>query len=125
MAWREHLLKEMLDIGRVLRAFQYSLCGIKVAVLSHTSFRQELIITVLLVPCALWIGGDGVEKALLISALTLVLLVELVNSAIETIVDRIGIENNELSKKAKDLGSAAVLISLVNVVVVWGLIVFD
>ena len=93
--------------------------------LSHTSFRQELIITVLLVPCALWIGGNGVEKALLISALTLVLLVELVNSAIETIVDRIGIENNELSKKAKDLGSAAVLISLVNVVVVWGLIVFD
>ena len=100
-----------LDIGRVLRAARY-----------HASFRLELILALVLTPLALWLGDDGPQRALLIGALLLVLIVELLNSAVETAVDRIGSEHHELSGKAKDLGSAAVLLSLINVALVWGLV---
>ena len=111
-----------LDIGRVLRAARYSYAGLRTAVWHHTAFRQELLLGVILAPIAIWLGEDGIRRAMLVGSLTLVLIVELLNSAVETVVDRIGTEHNELSKRAKDLGSAAVLLSLVNVPVVWGLV---
>ena len=85
-------------------------------------FQQELIVGAAGVPLAVWLGGDGIERALLIASLLLVLIVELVNSAIEAVVDRVGAERHELSGRAKNLGSAAVFMALVNVVVVWALV---
>jgi diacylglycerol kinase (ATP) len=83
---------------------------------------MELIMVGLLAPLALWLGHSGVERALLIGCLLLVLIVELINSAIEATVDRISFENHRLAKRAKDIGSAAVMLSLVNAGVVWLLI---
>jgi diacylglycerol kinase (ATP) len=80
---------------------------------------------VLLLPLAIWLGRTGVERALLVGALLLVLIVELLNSGIEAVVDRIGLERHELSGLAKDMGSAAVLVSLVNVAVIWGFVLFE
>ena len=100
-----------LDIGRLIRATGHSYEGLKNAVLNHKAFQQELLLGIVLTPIALWVGGDGVQRAMLIGAFLVVLMIELVNSAIETVVDRIGQEHNELSGKAKDLGSAAVMIS--------------
>jgi diacylglycerol kinase (ATP) len=88
------------------------------------AFRQELILALLLIPAALWLGATGLEQAVLIASLFGVVLMELVNSAIEATVDRISLENHRLAKRAKDIGSAAVLIAIVNVLVVWGLILF-
>ena len=79
----------------------------------------------LLTPLALWLGHSGVERALLIGCLLLVLVVELINSAIEATVDRLSFENHRLAKRAKDIGSAAVMLSLANAAVVWGLILFS
>ena len=79
----------------------------------------------LLTPAAIWLGENGVERALMVGVLLLVLTVELVNSAIEAVVDRVGTESHDLSGRAKDLGSAAVFISLVAVPVVWGLVLLD
>jgi diacylglycerol kinase (ATP) len=112
----------MLDIIRLLRAIRYSYAGLLDAVRYHTSFRQELIIGIILTPIAIWLGEDGLQHAMLIGALVLVLIVELLNTAIESVVDRIGTEHNELSGRAKDMGSAAVFLSLLNVPLVWGLV---
>ena len=79
----------------------------------------------LLTPLALWLGSTGVERALLIGCLLLVLIVELLNSAIEATVDRISFENHRLAKRAKDIGSAAVMLALVNAALIWGVIVID
>ena len=118
-------LSGTLDIGRVLRAARYSYAGLRDAVLVHTAFRQEVILSAVLTPVALWLGEDGLERAALIGSLMLVLIVEILNSAIETVVDRIGVEHDELSGRAKDLGSAAVLLSLLNVLLVWGLVLLS
>ncbi len=115
-------MAETLDIGRIVRAARYSYGGLRDAVREHTAFRQELIVGVILAPVAVWLGESGGERALLIGSMMLVLIVELVNSAIETAVDRVGLERHELSRSAKDLGSAAVLIALLNVPIVWGLV---
>ncbi len=109
---------------RLLRAVRYTVAGLRDAVVNHASFRQELIAGALLVPVAVWLGDNGVEYAVMLSALLLVLVVELVNSAVETVVDRVGREHHELSGRAKDLGSAAVFLSLLNVPLVWGLVLF-
>ena len=79
----------------------------------------------MLVPLAVWLGQDGLERAILIGTLLIVLIVEIVNSAIESLVDRISTENHILSKRAKDLGSAAVLIAIVNMVLTWVLVLFQ
>jgi diacylglycerol kinase (ATP) len=89
------------------------------------AFRMELILAVLLTPLALWLGHTGVERALLIGSLIVVLIVELLNSAVEATVDRISFENHRLAKRAKDIGSAAVMLSLVNAGVVWLLIILS
>ena len=108
-----------------MNATHYSLAGLAVAAKHEDAFRQELILVVLLAPVALWLGNTGVERALLIGSLILVLIVELLNSAVEATVDRISFENHRLAKRAKDIGSAAVMLSLVNAGVVWLLIILS
>lgn len=107
---------------RFVRAARYTAGGFRHALVHDTSFRQEFVAGVILAPIGIWLGDTGVERALLVTPLLLVLLVELLNGAVETAVDRVGTEQNELSGRAKDLASAAVFIALVNVPVVWGLV---
>ena len=116
---------ETTGINRIINAFGFSLLGLKSAFKHEAAFRQELAFCVILVPLSFWLGQTTVERALLIGALLLVLIVELINSAIEAIVDRIGTEHHELSGRAKDIGSSAVLVSLINSTIIWGLIIFD
>ena len=108
---------------RLASAAKNSFAGLREALRHEDAFRQELILAALLIPGALWIGQGPVERVLLIGSVLLILIVELVNSAIEATVDRISFENHRLAKRAKDIGSAAVLIALVNAAVVWGVIV--
>ncbi|TAH50908.1 MAG: diacylglycerol kinase [Betaproteobacteria bacterium] len=116
--------KGRTGLRRVWNAFHYSLEGLRAAYRHEDAFRQELWLALMLVPAALWLGESGVAKAILVGSLALVLLAELLNSAIEATVDRISLENHRLAKRAKDIGSAAVLVSLCNVVLVWGLVLF-
>jgi diacylglycerol kinase (ATP) len=109
----------------VLKATHYSLSGLAAAARHEDAFRQELILVALLTPVALWLGDTGVERALMIGSLILVLIVELLNSAVEATVDRISFENHRLAKRAKDIGSAAVMLSLVNAGIVWLLIILS
>ena len=111
-----------LDIGRIAKASRYTFSGLRDALRHHTAFGQELVLGIILTPIAIWLSDEGLERAMLLGSLMLVLIVELVNSAIETTVDRIGTERNELSARAKDLGSAAVFVSLINVPLIWGLV---
>ena len=105
---------------QIVRVLRNSLNGLASAVRGELAFRQELAICAILIPVAVWLGEDAIERALMIGSLLLILIVELVNTAIETVVDRIGPERDELSGRAKDLGSAAVFVSLVLAAVVWG-----
>ncbi|MBX3662861.1 MAG: diacylglycerol kinase [Burkholderiales bacterium] len=116
--------KGRTGLKRVWNAFFYSMDGLRAAYRHEDAFRQEVLLTLLLVPAALWMPVSGTGKALLIAVLLLVLIVELLNSAVEAAVDRISLENHELAKRAKDIGSAAVFLALVNVPVVWGLVLF-
>lgn len=113
------------NVIRLFRAAGYTARGLRHALANDTSFRQELVAALVLVPVAIWLGDNGVERALLIMPVLLVLLVELLNAAVETAVDRIGTEYNELSGRAKDLASAAVFVAMVSVPVVWGLVLLD
>ena len=112
-------------IKRIINATGYSLKGLKAAFIHEAAFRQELLLTIVLLPLAIYFGQNSIECAILIGSLFLVLIVELLNSAVESVVDRIGNEHHELSGRAKDIGSAAVFVSLVNVVVVWSIIIFS
>jgi len=114
--------KGKTGLRRVWNAFFYSVAGLKSAWKHEDAFRQESILALLLMPLAFLLADAALERALMIAVVLLVLIVELVNSAIEATVDRISLENHDLAKRAKDIGSAAVLIALLNVVVVWGLI---
>ena len=109
---------------RVVNAFFYSMDGLRAAFRHEDAFRQEVFLAALLVPAALFTPATGIGKALMISAVLLVLIVELLNSAVEAAVDRISLENHALAKRAKDIGSAAVFLALLNVPVVWGLVLF-
>ena len=106
----------------IWRAFFYSMAGFSAALKYEHAFRQELFLVLVLLPLAVFLPLSIGEKALLISTLLLVLVVELLNSAIEAVVDRISLDNHDLSKRAKDLGSAAVFLSCVIVIVIWGCI---
>ena len=112
----------MLDFRRLLRAIRYSYNGLRDAFTGEPAFRQEAVLALLLIPVAVWFGDDNIERALLIGALLIVLIVELLNSAVEAAIDRIGPEVSELSRKAKDFGSAAVFLSLALAVIVWALL---
>ena len=109
-------------IRRILRATKFSAQGLAQAWQHEAAFRQELVLVLLLVPVAVWLGQTALERAVLIGCCLIVLIVELINSAIEAAIDRHGDEHHELSGRAKDMGSAAVFVSLLLVAVVWGLI---
>jgi diacylglycerol kinase (ATP) len=111
--------EKLQGIGRVLRAFSSSAKGFAGAFREEAAFRQELLFACIALPLALWLGNSGVERALLAAPVLIVLIVELLNSAIEATVDRIGLERHELAGLAKDIGSAAVLSSFILVGVVW------
>jgi len=116
--------KGKTGLKRVWNAFFYSLEGFRAAWKHEDAFRQESLLAMLLIPLAFFLAELPLERALMIASVLLVLIVELVNSAIEATVDRISLENHALAKRAKDIGSAAVLISLINVLVIWGLVLF-
>lgn len=109
-------------IRRILRATKFSAQGLAQAWQHEAAFRQEVVLVLLLAPVAAWLGQTALERAVLIGCCLMVLIVELINSAIEAAIDRHGDEHHELSGRAKDMGSAAVFVSLVLVAVVWGLI---
>lgn len=104
---------------RIINAARYSSQGIKAAYQHEAAFRQECWLAVILVPVGLYLGGTTVEKSLLIGSVLLVLVVELLNSAIEAIVDRISDEHHTLAGRAKDMGSAAVMITMILTAVIW------
>ena len=114
--------KGRTGLRRILNATRVSLAGIAAAARHETAFRLELIAVAVLAPCGWMLGANGAQRALLIGSLILVLIVELINSAIEAIVDRVSLEYHDLSKRAKDLGSAAVMLSIVNAAIVWALV---
>lgn len=109
-------------LGRILLATRYSAQGIAAAWKHEAAFRQELLLVIVLLPVGAWLGQNALERAVLIACLFIVLITELVNSAIEAAIDRHGDELHALSGRAKDMGSAAVFISLLLVALVWGLI---
>jgi len=109
-------------IKRLINACIFSVAGFKATWTHEEAFRQEVIIFVVSTPIALWLGETTVEKLLLIGSVVLIMLVELLNSAVEAVVDRVGFEHHELSGRAKDIGSAAVMMSLAWAAVTWTLI---
>lgn len=117
-------MKGARGLTRIWRATIYSWQGLKAVFRHEAAFRQEVLLTAVLAPLGLWLGQTGTERALLLGALLLVLIVELLNSGIEAAIDRFGGEMHELSGRAKDAGSAAVFFALLNVVVVWTLVLF-
>ncbi len=119
---KESPFKGKTGLKRVWNALFYSLDGLKAAYRHEDAFRQEVLLAVLLVPLAFILPASGLGRALMVMSVLLVLVVELVNSAIEATVDRISLENHALAKRAKDIGSAAVLVALLNVAAVWSLV---
>ncbi|MES9973600.1 diacylglycerol kinase [Candidatus Thiodiazotropha sp. LNASS1] len=112
--------QQNVGIRRLANALGWSMKGLTATFEHEEAFRQEVYLLILLAPLGFWLGNDGVERALLVAPLLIVLIVELINSAIESVVDRISDEKHKLSGRAKDQGSAAVLISLLLVVLCWG-----
>ncbi len=111
--------KGKTGLRRVFNALFYSMDGLSAAFRCEDAFRQEVMLAALLLPLAFFLENSGVGRALMTGSVLLVLIVELVNSAIEATVDRVSLEDHRLSKRAKDIGSAAVLIALINVILVW------
>jgi diacylglycerol kinase (ATP) len=109
-------------LKRLINAYGYSMQGFRACFLHEEAFRQEAIASVVVLPLALWLGDNGVERALLVGSWLIVPIVELLNSAVEANVDRVGLERHELSARAKDIASAAVFLSLVFAAVVWALV---
>jgi diacylglycerol kinase (ATP) len=107
---------------RIVRATKFSWKGLKASFKHEEAFRQELMLLLIGTPFALWLGDTGLEKAVMIGSLMLLLIVEVLNSAIEAVVDRTGDEWHKLSGRAKDMGSAAVFLAIINVIIIWGLV---
>lgn len=121
---QESPFKGKTGLTRVWNAFHYSMAGLAAAYRNEDAFRQEAWLAAVLIPVTLFLPVGALGKALMIASVLLVIIVELVNSALEATVDRISLDHHHLAKRAKDIGSAAVFVALVNVVVVWGLILF-
>ncbi len=115
----ESPFKGKTGLRRVWNAFNYSLAGLKAAYLCEDAFRQEVLLAALLIPAAFLLPVPWLARGLMIASVLLVLVVELLNSAIEAVVDRVGLENHRLAKRAKDIGSAAVLLALLLFGAVW------
>ena len=116
--------KGMTGFRRLCNAALYSVAGLKAAFRHEDAFRQEVFLAAILIPAALFLPASGSGKALMVGSVVLVLVAELLNSAVEAAVDRISLEQHELAKRAKDIGSAAVMLALINVPVVWLLVLF-
>ena len=114
--------KGQTGLRRILSATRNSLEGFVAAVRHEDAFRQELIAAMVLIPIALWVGQNGYERALLAASVLFVLVVELLNSAVEATVDRISFDNHRLAKRAKDIGSAAVMLAIGTALMVWALV---
>ena len=112
-------------ITRIIDATEYSYPGLKSAWINEAAFRQELMLMIFLAPLAFWLGTSAEQRAILMISCLLVVIIELLNSAVEAVVDRIGSEHHELSGRAKDMGSAAVFIGLMQVLLCWGLIAWQ
>ena len=110
--------------GRILLATKWSLQGLRAAWLHESSFRLEVYLLAIMGPLALWLGADGIERALLLGSCLMVLVAELLNSAIEAVIERYGGEHHELAGRAKDMGSAAVFVTMMNVLLTWGLVLW-
>jgi diacylglycerol kinase (ATP) len=111
--------KGKTGLRRLLNAFNYSCAGIGEAYRNEDAFRQEVLLAAILLPLAFWLDVTAIGRALMIGSVLLLLIVELLNSAIEATVDRISLDDHRLAKRAKDIGSAAVLITIVNLIAVW------
>lgn len=109
----------------IINAFIWSAGGIKAAWKHELAFKTQVIVIAAMIPIGIWLGETAIQWALLFGSCMLVLITELLNSALETIVDRIGLEHNELSGRAKDLGSAAAFFSMATAVVIWGLVAYE
>lgn len=114
--------KGKTGIKRLANAFSYSVAGTLAAFKHEDAFRQEVILSAILIPLAIYLGQTAIEQALMIASVLLIIIVELLNSSVEATVDRISVKRHKLSKRAKDIGSAAVFFSLVNAAVIWFLI---
>lgn len=121
----ESPFKGKTGLRRILNALGYSLEGFKAAFKHEDAFRQEVLLAVVMIPSGIYLGNNTIEQALLVASILLVLIVELLNSAIEAAVDHTSTDHHALAKRAKDIGSAAVLLALSVVIVVWGLILFN
>jgi diacylglycerol kinase (ATP) len=119
---QESPFKGKTGLRRLLNAFFYTLDGLTAAYRHEDAFRQEVWLAAVLIPLALFLPAPAVGHALMVASVLLVLIVELVNSAIEAAIDRISLERHSLSKRAKDIGSAAVMIALINVIATWTLV---
>jgi diacylglycerol kinase (ATP) len=116
--------KGKTGLRRIWNAMFYSLAGLKAAYRHENAFRQEALLAAVLIPLALFLPVSAVGKALMVGSVLLVLIVELLNSAVEAVVDRVSLERHHLAKRAKDIGSAAVMVALANVAAVWLLVLF-
>ncbi len=114
--------KGKTGLRRVWNALFYSMAGLRAAYRHEDAFRQEVALAAVLVPLALLLPASAVGRAMMIASVLLVLIVELLNSAVEAAIDRISLEQHRLSKRAKDIGSAAVMLALLNVLAVWSLV---
>lgn len=121
----ESPFKGKTGLRRVWNAFHYSLDGLRAAYRCEDAFRQEVWLAVLLLPLAFWLPVGWLGSGLLAASVLLVLVVELLNSAVEAVVDRVSLENHRLAKRAKDIGSAAVLVSLLLLLIVWGAVLME
>jgi diacylglycerol kinase (ATP) len=117
--------KERTGLRRVLNATRYSFAGLAAAARHEAAFRELLALCAVLVPAAFWLADSAIERALLIGSLILVLVAELLNAAVESTVDRVSLERHPLAKRAKDIGSAAVMLALANAGAVWLLIILS
>ena len=109
-------------ITRIINATKYSLQGLRYAWKSESAFREEVVISFFLIISAFFLGDDNIEIALMIGTCLFVVIVEIINSAIEAVVDRAGTEHNALAGAAKDMGSAAVMLSIIILIITWGLL---
>lgn len=120
----ESPFKGKTGMRRLINAFGYSMDGLAAAYKNEDAFRQEVRLALLLIPFAVYLGHTSLERAAMVACVFLVIIVELLNSSVEATVDRISLDHHLLAKRAKDIGSAAVLMSLLNLLVVWALILW-
>lgn len=117
-------LKGKKGLTRLINALGYSRDGIRAAWQNEAAFREEILLAAITIPLAIYLGKTGVDRALMIGSIILILIVEILNSAVEAVVDKASPEKNELAKRAKDMGSAAVLFSLINAAAIWACVLW-